>query len=377
MPKETYGHLSWHVSEKESVVFCFCDSCIHICLLILNFLNYIVLILRAIALLIAFSVVLCKNWNAKKPANGLGDVAVLWLSFTWISTVILGVPICSAVFGKPSLGILYGLMAGLSSFMFQLPLQLIFFEYHVVAQRWTREIQPVSVAVAPAPSPMKDNTVITVEAADISDQSTNQSTHNSDEVTFDDQRWWSIVNFQHMSQAAFWLDIFKRLYTNPILIALFVGFVLSLSTAGKFLRCPSDTCIAGLEWIGDTLGWLGECVTPLSLLAMGSWMRTQHFQSSSQRISVLKLCFFMVFKLIAIPLLMVGLAHTMRLNDEAGRAAILIASLPISMASFSLGHQYNVGEKDLSANVTAGTVLMLPTIIVWNLVLDAVSLYPL
>jgi predicted permease len=74
---------------------------------------------------------------------------------------------------------------------------------------------------------------------------------------------------------------------------------------------------------------------------------------------------------------MVGLAKIMRLNDEAGRAAILIASLPISMASFSLGHQYNVGEKDLSANVTAGTVLMLPTIIVWNIVLDAVSLYPL
>lgn len=345
-----------------------------------KFLNYIVLILRAIALLLAFSVVLCKNWNAKKPSNGLGDVAVLWLSFTWISTVILGVPICSAVFGKPSLGILYGLMAGLSSFMFQLPLQLIFFEYHVVAQRWTREIpvhEPVPVAPAPAPTPMKDSTVITVEAADTSDQSTNQSTHNSDEVTFDDQRWWSIVNFQHMSQAAFWLDIFKRLYTNPILIALFVGFVLSLSTAGKYLRCPSDTCIAGLEWIGDTLGWLGECVTPLSLLAMGSWMRAQHYQSSSQRISVHKLCFFLVFKLIAIPLLMVGLAHTMRLNDEAGRAAILIASLPISMASFSLGHQYNVGEKDLSANVTAGTVLMLPTIIVWNLVLDAVSLYPL
>lgn len=336
-----------------------------------------VLILRAIALIIAFCVVLCKNWNAKKPTNGLGDVAVLWLSFTWISTVILGVPICSAVFGKPSLGLLYGLMAGMSSFIFQLPLQLIFFEYHVTEQRWTREIilhavQPVPVA----PAPMKDSTVVTVEAADTSDQSTD---HYSNEVPSDDRRWWSIVQIRYLSQTALWFEVFKRLYTNPILIALFVGFVLSLSTAGKYLRCPSDQCIAGLQWVGDTLGWLGDCVSPLSLLAMGSWMRGQHYFSSSEseRISILKLCFFMVFKLIAIPLLMVGLAKLMRLNDEAGRAAILIASLPISMASFSLGHQYNVGEKDLSANVTAGTVLMLPTIIVWNLVLDAVSLYPL
>lgn len=331
-----------------------------------------VLVLRAIALVIAFCTVLCLNWKAKKPINGLGDVAVLWLSFTWISTVILGVPICSAIFGKPSLGLLYGLMAGVSSFIFQLPLQFIFFEYHVIEQRWTREVLHTAQPIVP--TPMKNSTVITVDVQETSDH----STHHSDEVPSDDQRrWYSLVNFEHLSQAAVWLDIFKRLSTNPILIALFVGFVLSLSTAGKYLRCPSDTCIAGLEWIGDTLGWLGECVSPLSLLAMGSWMHSQHYLSSSQRIQLSKLCLFMVFKLIAIPLLMVGLAKCMKLNDEAGRAAILIASLPISMASFSLGHQYNVWEKDLAANVTAGTVLMLPTIIVWNIVLDAVSLYPL
>ncbi len=300
-------------------------------------------------------------------------MAVLWLSFTWISTVILGVPICSAVFGKSTLGLLYGLMAGVSSFIFQLPLQLIFFEYHVIEKRLTREILDAAQPIAPAP--MKDSTVVTMGAEETSDQ----STHHSDEVPPDDRSWWSIVNFQYLSRVAVWLDICQRLLTNPILIALFVGFLLSLSTAGKYLRCPSDTCIAGLEWIGDILGWLGECVTPLSLLAMGSWMHSQHFLSlsSSQRIPIFKLCFFMIFKLIAIPLLMVGLAKSMRLNDEAGRAAILIASLPISMASFSLGHQYNVGEKDLAANVTAGTVLMLPTVIVWNIILDAVSLYPL
>ena len=333
-----------------------------------------VLVLRAIALVIAFCTVLCLNWKAKKPINGLGDVAVLWLSFTWISTVILGVPICSAIFGKPSLGLLSGLMAGVSSFIFQLPLQLIFFEYHVIEQRWTREVFHTAQPIVP--TPMKNSTVITVDVQVTSDH----STHHSDEVPSDDQRrWYSLVNFQHISRIAVWVDICKRLLTNPILIALFVGFVLSLSTAGKYLRCPSDTCIAGLEWFGDTLGWLGECVSPLSLLAMGSWMHSQHdlSLSSSQRIPLFKLCFFMIFKLIAVPLFMVGLAKSMRLNDEAGRAAILISSLPISMASFSLGHQYNVGEKDLSANVIAGTVLMLPTVIVWNVVLDAVSLYPL
>lgn len=228
-----------------------------------------------------------------------------------------------------------------------------------------------------APAPVKDSRVITMDDSDKISQ--------SEPEPVDDQRsWWSIVNFEQLTWAAFRTGIGKSLLTNPILIALFVGFVISLSTAGKYLRCPSDTCIAGLEWIGMTLAWLGDCVSPLSLLAMGAWMHSQLYPSSGYRIPILKccffmlkLCFFMIIKLIAIPLLMVGLAKGLQFNDEAGRAAILIASLPISMASFSLGHQYNIGEKDLAGNVTAGTFLMLPTIILWNVVLDAVGLYPL
>jgi predicted permease len=62
-------------------------------------------------------------------------------------------------------------------------------------------------------------------------------------------------------------------------------------------------------------------------------------------------------------------------EDEPGRAAVLIATLPISMASFSLGSRYHVGEAVLSTNVAVGTVLMLPTVIIWNLVMDKVGLW--
>lgn len=54
------------------------------------------LILRFIALILAFLVILFTNWKQKRRERGLGHVAVLWLSLTWISTVILGVPICAA-----------------------------------------------------------------------------------------------------------------------------------------------------------------------------------------------------------------------------------------------------------------------------------------
>lgn len=102
-----------------------------------------------------------------------------------------------------------------------------------------------------------------------------------------------------------------------------------------------------------------------------------HSQRKLILIPIPNLCVAMVSKLIVVPLLMVGLAKGMKLNNESARAAVLIATLPISLASFSLARQYNVGEKDLAANVAFGTLLMLPTVIVWNIVLDSVGLYPI
>ena len=97
-----------------------------------------------------------------------------------------------------------------------------------------------------------------------------------------------------------------------------IGFVLSLSTAGKYLRCPSDTCIEGLAWIGMVLGWLGNCVSPLSLFTMGLWLHSEGLvKLLSMQIRTLSL--YMISKLIIVPLIMVGLANALKLDDEAGR----------------------------------------------------------
>lgn len=71
-----------------------------------------------------------------------------------------------------------------------------------------------------------------------------------------------------------------------------------------------------------------------------------------------------------------GIAMWLRLSDEAGRAAVLIATLPISLASFSLSSRYGVGEAALAGNVALGMLLMLPTVIVWAVAMDGVGLYP-
>ena len=102
-----------------------------------------------------------------------------------------------------------------------------------------------------------------------------------------------------------------------LFLGISLGLVLSLSTGGKYLKCPSETCIQGLAWISNTLGWLGACVSPVSLFAMGLWTHEQHMTLLSMH--VLKLLLYMLSKLVIMPLTMVGLAHLMKLSDEAGR----------------------------------------------------------
>ena len=45
----------------------------------------------------------------------------------------------------------------------------------------------------------------------------------------------------------------------------------------------------------------------------------------------------------------------------------MIATLPIPMVSFSLGNTYKIGEEILASNVAVGTLLMLPTVMIFNL----------
>ena len=95
------------------------------------------------------------------------------------------------------------------------------------------------------------------------------------------------------------------------------------------------------------------------------------------RLPPITVILYMLSKLLVVPLVMVGLAKAFDFSDEAGRAAILIAALPISMAAFALGSHYDIGQNILSANVAIGTLLVLPTILLWNIGLDAVGLYPI
>ena len=78
------------------------------------------------------------------------------------------------------------------------------------------------------------------------------------------------------------------------------------------------------------------------LFAMDLWINKEGSKLFS--IALRSAAFFVVIKIFVIPFLMIWVAKVLSFTDEAGRAAVLIASIPIFMASFSIGNYYKIGK---------------------------------
>jgi len=193
------------------------------------------LILRGIALVFALLLVACSN------KNSIGQVAVLWLAFTWISTIILGVPISSAVFNDPRIGQTYGLLAGISSFIFQLPVQLLLLECHTLEndhnsvpsgqlsaddgeqkRECTAEMDACESGVC---NPVENEIALPQESAP------NDQENRSENEDPSYSRWLRFAIRRDV-----WVKILGKVIENPVLWGIAIGFFLTLSKIGpKYL----------------------------------------------------------------------------------------------------------------------------------------------
>lgn len=368
------------------------------------------LILRVIALLVSFGIVFRVKIGGQR---GIAEVAVMWLTLSWISTVILGVPISGAVFGSPDKGKTYGILAGISSFIFQLPVQLLFLECHLLEKEYFEsketsnrtDVEQAIIEHADGKEKNWSNVEKSSPSMEFDEPTSNESkledlyrkptdemlpgaasnkgepevttlqTGNLKESSIQDESTTPLMLwFQFAKKREVWKKILIQLVRNPVLWGIAGGFFLSLTKLGpRYLDPNSHDVVPGLAWFASTCDWFGACVSPLSLFAMGVWMQSQGKQVFKSSLFSAPLC--MLSKLVVVPFLMVGLAKAVNLDNEQGRAAVLIAALPISMASFSLGSRYKIGEALLSQNVALGTALVLPSVLIWIVVMDEVDLF--
>ena len=299
----------------------------------------------------------------------------------WVSTVVLGIPLLIATLG-PQFGSL-GAVAAISSFIFQLPVMLILLEGSVDTAGFEdrnekledgeeklemeramygpndRENEEGPAADVEADVPVKDaeasTTAVTTESASTS------------------HHFYTIK----LSKAQMrYIGI--KLLKNPILWAIVIGFILSITTLGPRYLSPGNPPMqpncdyaVGAGFINLTLKYFAACTEPIALLAVGMFL----YAKNPIACGIIPSIAYMIVKLILVPGLMVGCAFAVGLSGAEGRAAVLLASLPVSPTSYTMSDKYGVGRDVAESNVFWGNLLVLPTTIAWNAFMDSIGLF--
>lgn len=365
----------------------------------------------------AIMLVACSLFFGLLLRRSLGEVTVNWLSTTWISTVILGVPLLQALLGPAYANL--GVVAGISSFIFQLPLMLILFEVHTWRQENLRgglpQVQPGSTptsipldgseaeagvspetkSLSPAPSPASQGaqpqSAETPTKLTAGQGANGAASMSAADATTMPERWRArgsslgrlggqllgCCNFRMTHKQARRLEL--RLLMNHVLWGVGIGLILSLSTLGyKYLdpgappACPNCRYAVGAGFIYILLDYFARCTEPVAFLATGMWMVRPNPIATGWVQAVL----YMIVKLILVPMLMVGCCFAVGLEGANARAAVLVATLPVSAAAFALSKTYNVGDDVAAVNVFLGNLLILPTTIAWVSAMDGMDLFP-
>lgn len=324
------------------------------------------LILRAVALLAAVGVA----WGVHGRGQA-GWCAAYWLATMWISTIIQGIPILSALLLDDARGALYGVMAAISSFIFQLPVMLALFEVDVAQhqQIGAREKAPLGQEGRPPAGDELDSEVQgvghPVRALPSAESSGAQAPRSP----------WEVLR-----EASTWKRIGLRLAVNPVLWAIAAGLVISLSTFGRYLNPASDKFVPELGWVEATLRWLGDTTSPVGLFCTGLYMAGRGWPSLSHGFFP-RTIILMLAKVVLTPLLMVGIAAGLGLDDTSARAAVVISTLPISLAGHILAERQfrltgvaGIAEV-VSQTIFFSSVLMLPAVLSWIAVMDALDLF--
>ncbi len=326
------------------------------------------LLLRAICLLVVWVV------HGLARRRSVAYVTIQWMVTCWVSTVVLGIPLLIATLG-PQYGSL-GAVAAISSFIFQLPVMLVLLEGSVdtagFEDRRGAENKGVCGSLqAPALDQGSEqdgygdggasNAGADVEADASLEPTTSRHHAYTLRLTSAQVRYIGI-----------------KMLRNPILWSILIGFILSITTLGPRYLSPGNPPLqpncdyaVGAGFINLTLRYFAACTEPIALLAVGMFL----YAKNPIACGILPSIAYMVVKLILVPGLMVGCAFAVGLSGAEGRAAVLLASLPVSPTSYTMSDKYGVGRDISESNVFWGNLLVLPTTIAWNAFMDSIGLF--
>ena len=248
------------------------------------------------------------------------------------------VPLVSALYGT-QLGTLFPVLASLSSFVFQLPLLLILFEYAVFlrqrVEREKNEANPNQVRVKVRRVRKRDKDGIVHETVE----------------RVPAPRSYRLQNTR---------TIILRLVRSPPLVAIVIG----LLWGGAFsLTVPL--------FLDSALESLGAITTPLASLTIGAFA-WEHRPTSWSSVSLnsewkWRTVAYVLAKVFLLPAIALGLAkaNVFRLSRAEQQIAVIVAAMPLAVSAFVFAKKFDADASLFASAIVLSTVLALPFCIMW------------
>ncbi len=289
--------------------------------------------------------VLHVGWAALRRGR-FEQIAVNWLVTCWVSASILAPPLMKSVFGVEAQK--YAAWSDVSAYIFQLPVALLFFELDGIFR--------------PEQDPKRPGQMLrTVEqCCDV------------------DGCPLAIEPFlkKRLNRAQL-KDLGWQLAKKPLMWAMLAGIIFSATSLGPRYLYPGayyDPNCSYVEYAGFIylfFSSLAGCLEPIALFSVGIVLSEKNPWSCGWT----SIIGYMAIKLVLVPLLMIGCAFAVGLDGELARAAVLISVLPVSPPAFALTGHYGAGLSEAVSCILIGKILVLPSILAWQAVMDAVGVF--
>jgi len=186
--------------------------------------------------------------------RNVGEVTVNWLCATWVSTVVLGIPLTQAALGASYANL--GAVAAISSYIFQLPVSLVLLEMNggrVGSHPQEREEALVAGLVSSRPEPIRSTgqTIIASENGATSEPKEEEGGIGNQGTPMGSELPRAVISNQREGQKwiiplSSWKYVAEKVFKNIIMISIVLSIIVSVSTLGpkylnpgRFMHSPS------------------------------------------------------------------------------------------------------------------------------------------
>ncbi|OHT12658.1 Auxin Efflux Carrier family protein [Tritrichomonas foetus] len=155
------------------------------------------------------------------------------------------------------------------------------------------------------------------------------------------------------------LDILIRIVTNNFIIGNALGFIYA---ATKWKMCP---------YLWDIMKYLGDSVLALAMFTVGGFLSRHSVIACNFLHLVVTLC----IRHITFPIVAGLLCYAFRLDPRLSRQIMILTCLPTATAAFLMNEENKTGPGVASSMILWSTILVIPFIIIWLLVLDKLGIF--